>query len=691
MLLAAACANAEDAGGGAETDAALEVVDTVVVSGSRSKAAKSRVKDVPGNISVITSDELERGRKSTLGDVLAYQPGVFAESVGGNDAIKISIRGSGIISGVGVFREGIKFLFDGMPISGPGGTSYEFLNAQGTAYTEVLRGGNAFSYGALAIGGAVNFVTHTGYTAPGTRVRFEAGSWGLQKTTISHGGVSGDWDYYFNLDNYESDGYRERWSRSESKGLVANVGYRFSPKLSARALLRYREEYHQDPGYLTLTQLYQDPRQPAAANINASSGTRPGSYWGGFKISYIFDDDATLEVGLNTYKYPHINSRETRTGQPGYWRWIDNSQSIRYSRTDQWAGHESRTEVSYNGTEENVGQARAVQGSDNSIVVSKRTFKKSHDRSLAVGNDFAITPDLWLTSGLAFTSLRRTTEYSYHATNANPPSADYQSYNWVPRLGLRYSVTPDVQVFGNITRQIDPPLNWRYSIVNRTNTLLDLKEQKANTFEIGVRGQVGIASGSLVLFRTNVKRDLLTVVDEEETALQGGVIQTRTFNSESPTRRQGVELALDLRLWSGDDGSQVVWRNSYTWNDFRFVRDPRLGNNRLPGLPSQVYDGKVQYDHPSGFYGNLNVRARTHVPIDYTNSAHAPGYAVWGATFGYEAPDRSWNAYLDFKNLADRKYVATSSTIYDAAGNRDRQNYAPGDGFGMFAGVEYRF
>lgn len=59
------------------------------------EAAKSQLSEVPGGTSVVDSEQVAKGRTATLQDTLAYQPGVFVQSTGGNDAAKISIRGSG--------------------------------------------------------------------------------------------------------------------------------------------------------------------------------------------------------------------------------------------------------------------------------------------------------------------------------------------------------------------------------------------------------------------------------------------------------------------------------------------------------------------------------------------------------------------------------------------------------------------
>ncbi len=46
-------------------------------------------------------------------------------------------------------------------------------------------GANGFDRGSLALGGAIDYITHTGYTAPKLQLRYEAGSDGYQKRNMS--------------------------------------------------------------------------------------------------------------------------------------------------------------------------------------------------------------------------------------------------------------------------------------------------------------------------------------------------------------------------------------------------------------------------------------------------------------------------------------------------------------------------
>ncbi len=102
--------------------AAAAEVDEVVVSGARGAAtAMLDLATVPGGTSVVDSAVVDKGRVFTNQDLLAFQPGVFAQSAGGADGIKISIRGSAINRGANFFRTGVLLMFDGLPVNGPGG------------------------------------------------------------------------------------------------------------------------------------------------------------------------------------------------------------------------------------------------------------------------------------------------------------------------------------------------------------------------------------------------------------------------------------------------------------------------------------------------------------------------------------------------------------------------------------------
>lgn len=672
----------------AETERTLGTVTVQGAKQTAAQAASSQLAEVPGGTSVVDSEEVAKGRTGNLQDTLGYQPGVFVQSTGGNDAAKISIRGSGANTSPGYFREGIKFLFDGLPLTGPGGTPYEFLNAAGVNYTEILRGANAFQYGALTLGGAVNFVNHSGYTAPGLRLRGEAGSYGYQKQSISYGGVEGDLDYYLQADNYRNDGYRD-YSLSRSSGIVANAGYRFSPKLETRVLLRYRDEFHNDPSATTLAAAKHNPRRASATAESSGAGARrPGSIWLGSKTTYTFDDDARLTVGLSYHDYRHTNNPRSPTN-PSYWDWHDLGLLLGYDRIDTLFGHESRSSVAFTSTQHLRGGVNSAN--DDKVSLKKVDYQDSFDRVIALGNDLNLVDGLWLTSGVSFVNVRRKADIDY-AVNPNrtdfPQHVDYDNWSVAPRVGLRYEFSPNLQVFTNLSRSIDPPASWEYSGSGPTLPYIrPLVEQKGNTFEVGIKGSHGIFDGSLALYRSWIHNELLNV--QIIPASNGAAAVTGAFNA-TPTIHQGIEAGLNTRLWENPQGDQVRLRQVYTLNDFYYRNDDTFGDNQLPGIPKHVYQGELQYQHHSGWYTGVNVQSASRTAVDYANTLYAPSYTIWGAKVGYEAPKGNWKVSLDVKNLANKAYVSAITPVYNARG-QDSASFWPGDGIGAYVGLELRY
>ena len=248
------------AGTGPSTAGTPEDIKVVGTRQSPAAAAAARLATIPGGTSVVDQAVVSKSRVFTDQDVLAFQPGVYAQSSGGGDGLKLSIRGSGLQTGTNYFRQGIYITFDGLPVTGPGGTPYELFEPLGLAYTEVLRGANAFDAGSVDLGGAINYVSETGHDALAAQARYEVGSFGYQKEQLSSGQVLGPLDYFISFTNSYRSGYQQQ-TRATATGVEANVGYEIDPDISTRFFVRYRQTENQYPGYLTSTQIAQDPTQ----------------------------------------------------------------------------------------------------------------------------------------------------------------------------------------------------------------------------------------------------------------------------------------------------------------------------------------------------------------------------------------------------------------------------------------------
>lgn len=464
-LLALACLSAHNTF--ADEPVQLDPLQVRGIQISEEDAAREALEQVPGATNLVDMGKVEQGRVAGVADVLAYQPGVYAQSPG-NEGVKISLRGSGINRGPGSHASGTHILLDGLPLTGSGGTPYELLEPLWTSRAEVLRGANGFDRGSLALGGAIDYISHTSYTAPKLQLRYETGSHAYQKRNIASGQVLGDFDYYLALTDSETDGYQDH-SSGKGKGIAANFGYRLNENLETRFYLRYRETEHETPGRLTKAQLKDDSRQANASNRSIDAHRdQPGSTWLANKTTWQIDDDSTLVAGLAYHHYP-MDITETAYRGGAYRIRVDYSDisgTLNYTRRHSLFGLNSVTTLGLRSTtnlpSSKAQETAALPISVNGTLYPAGTRMRDYehlgsDNVLHFSNDTELMPDLWLTSGLALIYTRREAEVTWPATDDR---LSEHSWDYAPRIGLRYQLNPDVQLFGNMSRSVEPPHAW---------------------------------------------------------------------------------------------------------------------------------------------------------------------------------------------------------------------------------------
>jgi iron complex outermembrane receptor protein len=657
--------------------------------------ARARLAQVPGGTNVVDMRRPLQGRVASNQDVLAYQPGIYAQSAG-NEGVKISIRGSGINRAPGAHASGLYAMLDGLPLTGPGGTPYELLEPLWLDHVQVLRGANGFDRGALALGGAIDYVSHTGYNAPKLQVRYATGSHGYQQRQVSSGQVLGAFDYYVAMTDANADGYQDH-TASESQGVIANFGYRFNPNLETRFYLRHRQTDNDLAGRVTKHSIEHNPRAANPAYVARDDHRdEPGSTFIGNKTTWYIDDDSSIQTGLVYHDYPMDLSEGPNRLKVAY---TDVSGTFDYKRRDTLWGLESQSTLGLRVTKHlpNAGASEFVRiptgntaGYAPGTLIRNFTYQGS-DTVLHVGNDLEIADDLWLTTGLAAIYTRRESAVTYPQEGGKTSLHDW---DYAPRVGLRYQLTPDLQLFGNLSRSVEAPHPW--SLIYSSNIRfpagsgvatgaqrqpVTLQNQTATTLEIGGRGDSTLGQWSLAWYYAQVRHELLSVLPDANAT-------TPYELNASPTVHQGVEASLLSPLWSPGDGGQLSLRQSYTFSDFHYRDDERFGDNRLPGLPMHYYQGELRYDWPQGFFAAVNTQWVSKVAVDYANSYYADPYAIFGATLGYNAPKGDWQTWLDLRNLTDKHYAATVTPGYDDKG-LDAARSTPGEGMAMYIGVSW--
>ena len=211
----------------------------------------------------------------TLRDVLEDTPGVFVQSRYGQE-LRLSLRGSGIARGFHL--RGVEVLQDGVPVNLADGSG-DFYQIDPTAVraAAVYPGGNALAFGSSTLGGAVNFITPTAYTAPEAEYRCAS-----RAAAMAPGGprarprrCSAIGTRWPTGSVAHADGWRQH-SRSQYEQFNANLGYRISDRIETRFYAGAYIVRQQLPGSLSLSDALNRPQIASAAAV---SGNQARNIW----------------------------------------------------------------------------------------------------------------------------------------------------------------------------------------------------------------------------------------------------------------------------------------------------------------------------------------------------------------------------------------------------------------------------
>lgn len=186
----------------------------------------------PALARVVDSQEIEMRGFETLAELLAFEPGIY-----------IAGRASGSVAYMRGVRDGLLFLYDGVPISTNATRSTGQLDKEISLHNisrvEIIRGPGSVLWGADAFAGIVNLVPFKGSEKKGFTTELSAGGYGARASKVSWGGTKNDWDLhfsgYYGEDRYHKDAYLVETAVSPSGQPAA------SPSLNSVDDSRYSE------------------------------------------------------------------------------------------------------------------------------------------------------------------------------------------------------------------------------------------------------------------------------------------------------------------------------------------------------------------------------------------------------------------------------------------------------------------
>jgi len=648
-----------------------------LTSPSMEQRKKQIASTTAGGAAVVDSEDYLRGRAVTLKDALDFTAGVLVQPRFGADESRLSIRGSGIQR---TFQgRGIWLMQDGMPLNlADGGFEMQAIDPQAARHIEVFRGASSLQYGGTTLGGAINFISHTGHSASPFQTRLEVGSFNTVRSQISSGFVSGPVDGYASITAGRTDSFRDGGEQQYLR-VFANVGVKISSNLENRFYLTYVDSRSQVPGSLTKAQMLANPEQANPTTI----ATRPRR-------------DIQLLRLANKLVYSDGDHSLTLST---FWSWKDQDQAIatindqlsndlgfdlRYDGRHQLLGlaHDLTlgTGFMYGSVEDdrfvNVGGQRGALNAQNRLQSINATFY--------LQDQIHLTQTLSLILGASATYANR--DFNEETRFGGNNTDRQQFWGYSPRLGLLWEVTPQAQIYFNASRSFEPPTFGELIAVTGTSVgLVALRPQTATTLELGTRGRQGRLAWDFSYYYSWIDDELLTL----------GVPLAPTLTSNAGrTIHQGIEFSLDADLLrhlitAGDNADRLVLRQNFLFNDFRFGRDARWGDREIPGVPRYYYRAELLYEHPSGFYAGPNVEwSPRGFATDMAHTSFADPYSLLGLRIGFRAK-KGLSVFFEARNLTDEIYSPTTAITQVAT--PATAGFLPGDGRSFYGGVEWKW
>lgn len=651
----------------AERDKLGQTLTQANLQGARAEAAR-----VAGGAGVVDAEQYREGRVSTFSDTLGMATGVLAQSRFGAEETRLSIRGSGLQRTFHL--RGIRLMQDGVPMNlADGGGDFQSLDPLASEYVEVMRGANALRYGASTLGGAVNFVSRTGHTSPGVEVRAETGSYGYQRLGLATGGVGENADYYLSTSTFDQDGFRAHAGQSAQR-LNANVGYRASEDVETRFYVAYAKSDSFLPGNLTKAQMNANPRQANTTNAITQNSKRDIEQFRLANKTTIRLDQGRLEIGAyyvdKTLFHPIFQVLDQQSEDYGM--------DVRYVREGSLLGHANEVVVGFAPSRGTTRDDRFVNNGSVRGARTNKLYQVANNVELYAENRFKLDSQTTLIAGLQHTRAVRVNNDQFIGSGEGDESFRAKYTGTSPKLGVLYEPTKNVQWFANVSRSYEPPSFGELAGGLRP---LIVSAQRGSTFEVGTRGQSQHVDWDMAVYQARLKNELL----QTQVFISGnsGSSAAQTVNVPK-TIHEGVELGLTARL-----PARLEWRNSLLINRFRFDNDPDFGNNTLPGVPKVILRGELLYRDGNGFYAGPTLEASPQrYAVDMANSLNADSYAIVGFKIGQQLKKgMSW--FVDARNLADKKYAATTGVLRNALG-ADSAQFLPGDGRSIYAGIQWR-
>jgi iron complex outermembrane receptor protein len=678
-------------------------VPEVVVGATRLRDVGIDLRRFPGNVTVITAEEIKAKGARTVPEALMDVPGLttFYDVTGNNLQQTVDLRGFNADPG------GVTVLVDGARVNEAGlnQVNWELIPLADIERIEVLPGPGGAIVGRNALSGIINIVTKRGGRGIVAYGEMAGGSYGRFRPSASLGGsLPYGFDFQGGYTRDQDDGWRDD-SGGRINQAYGKLGWRYKDATDVALTYNYTQSRIRQAGSLTVFELNSNPRQnPTCCDINPSNlslwvlNGRQQLPWG-------------FSLAVNGFDRILASSSQV-TGRTSVSELTGHSQQMggAFQVSHESAPFGWRNVLSF-GVDYQRNETDSLligQFPPPNPATSRDDQGLQEDQVGFFGQDVLdITQYATLTFGLRYDrDMQHLTDrgastvgtfFGFPFSLFTPNRSGFaRSERLLPRAGITVRPTEWSTLYFSFSDAYRPPTANEVlgAGAQFLGGGLTLQPVLSRNLEVGGRLKVGPwAEASVAFYNTEVRNEIFPVVVGLDPF---GFPQTQNQNIPK-TRRRGAEVALKgwWRPWV--DGFATYSFVDATFESAFSLASPDFSSaivvqpgDRIPLVPQHRLNLGLNV-HPLPW---LTLSANTHWVSDtvpaldpYNIAGRQADY--WVTNASVRAQYKGLTAFVNFNNLFNQQYETFSVLANFQGANQIFR--VPALPFNVFGGISYRY
>jgi iron complex outermembrane receptor protein len=622
----------------------LPVIPVGEVNVTATRAERGAL-EVPGNVTVIDREAIERSGAKHAAELLRREAGIYVTNTSGT-ASGYTVDSRGFNNGGGNGSSTL-VLVDGRRVNETDSSTpdWALLHVDQIERIEIVRGPTSAVWGDNAIGGVIQIITRSGSGTPSFSWTERAGTYDFGKRSLYVGGERGPIALTFFGEKSSTDGYRDH-SGFETDTADGKLRWTINERAALEVSGGYTSDERDFPGTLTKKEKLCFGRRAADPNLrdaeidqiflgggdctDVAVLARPTDTFADVRVRYLQGRfDLELAEGVALHVQPSYRRRNQANRDSGLTEFSAFAFSL---------DRESKT----TGVNALVQIDRSLADRRNRIIIgTDYLYEKVDSESLSVDFDpvfggafpadetgrrriygvFAqeelnLTDDLLLSAGLRFDHARYENNDRLGASATVHNTFDF----WSPKAALTYRVREPLSVYASFARGFRfPNFDEAFGFFG---FLPELDPERSKSYEVGAKYRNDRASANLALYQMDVKDEILFdhefISDDPASCFTPPPCPSPRNVNFDRVRHRGVEFSANLR--------PLDWLElygSYTYDDTEIRRDRLSGldGNEVPITPHHrgTYGVRLLLPYHVELWANANVVGSRRIANDLEN------------------------------------------------------------------------